>query len=286
MPDPSDKQALSDRKMKEIEHSDRRRQIVTGFEYLSDSEKADQSRIADPAKFDQHFSNIKFYSIARKSFARRDEILRKRCREKVCLDYCCGNGEVALQMAQLGACEAHGIDLSPVAVENATRLAHDAGVGDRTHYAVMDAEQLQFPDSQFDVIHIYGALHHLDLKAALPELARVLKPDGIIVCTEALRHNPVIHAYRQRTPHLRTAWEVEHILGVPEILTARNYFGAVKIGFFHLFTLLAVPFRKTVLFDPLLWLLECVDFVVLRIPGLRRMAWQAVFTLELPKKQT
>ncbi|MBI4375226.1 MAG: class I SAM-dependent methyltransferase [Elusimicrobia bacterium] len=276
--------ALEDRKQREIEHSDHRRQIVTGFEYLSDSENAAQARIVAPAKFEQHFSNAKFYAIAQSSFAWRDEILRRRCPGKICLDYCCGNGEVALLMAKMGARKAYGIDLSPVAVENAGRLALDAGVGDRTHYAVMDAEQMQFPDNTFDVIHVYGALHHLELKSALAELSRVLKPDGIIVCTEALRHNPAIHWYRRRTPHLRTEWEVEHILGVPDIRTASAWFGAVRVRFFHLFTLLAVPFRKIIFFRQLLWLLDWADAVVLRIPGLRWMAWQAVFTLEKPRK--
>ena len=275
--------ALEERKKREVEHSDQRRQIVTGFEYLSDSDKAAQARIADPSQFEQHFSNVKFYAIARASFSWRDDILRRHCPGKVCLDYCCGNGEAALLMAQLGAREAHGVDLSPVAVENARRLAADAGVGERTHYAVMDAEHLKFPNDHFDVIHVYGALHHLDLKAAFTELARVLRPDGVIVCTEALRHNPLIHWYRKRTPHLRTAWEVEHILGIPEIQTGRQWFADIHIRYFHLFTLMAVPFRKSAVFHPLLGLLEWLDAWALRIPGLRRMAWQAVFTLEKPK---
>lgn len=275
---------LESRKQREIEHSDQRRQIVTGFEYLSDSEKAAQAKIADPDKFNKHFSNIKFYAIAQDSFDYRDGILNERCPGKVCLDYCCGNGEVALQMAQLGAREAHGIDLSSVAVENATRLAKEAGVADRAKYSVMDAEKMSFPDSTFDLVHVYGALHHLDLKAAYSELSRVLKPDGIIVCTEALRHNPAIHLYRKITPHLRTEWEVEHILGVPEIKSARDKFGRVNVKFFHMFTLAAVPFRKTFLFKPLLWGLGLIDSIVLKIPGFNWLAWQAVFTLEAPKK--
>lgn len=275
---------LEERKIKEIEHSDQRRQIVTGFEYLSDSEKAAQAKIADPDKFNKHFSNIKFYSIAQSSFQYRDSILNARCPGKVCLDYCCGNGEVALQMAQLGAKEAHGIDLSSVAVENASRLAGEAGVADRAKYSVMDAEKMSFPDSTFDVVHVYGALHHLDLNAAYSELARVLKPSGIIVCTEALRHNPAIHLYRRITPHLRTAWEVEHILGVPEINASREKFSKVTVKFFHMFTLAAVPFRKTVLFKPILAVTEFLDAIVLKIPGVNWLAWQAVFTLEAPKK--
>lgn len=274
---------LEPRKQAEIEHSDRRRQIVTGNEYLSDSDKADEARIANPEQFDEHFFNIKFYSVTRSSFEYRDAILSKNCPGKICLDYCCGNGEAALKMAQLGAKEAQGIDISSVAVENAQKLADEAGVGDRTRYSVRDAEATGFADNTFDVIHVYGALHHLDLTKALPELARILNPGGVVVCTEALRHNPAIHLYRRLTPTVRTEWEVEHILGVPEIKSARQWFDEVDIRFFHLAAIGAVPFRKTPLFRPLLWLLECVDAILMRIPGVRWMAWQSVFTLKKPK---
>jgi ubiquinone/menaquinone biosynthesis C-methylase UbiE len=277
---------MEERKLKEIEHSDRRRQIVTGYEYLSDSEKAAVSKVADPTQFDQHFSNVKFYAIADISFAWRDGLLARHCPGKVCLDYCCGNGEIALAMAKLGAAHAHGIDLSPVAVTNATQLAKEAGVGDTTTYQVMDAEHTTYPNNHFDVIHVYGCLHHLDLPAAFAELARILKPSGIIVCTEALRHNPFIHWYRKRTPLLRTAWEVEHILGVPEICSARRWFDSVDMRFFHLCAIASVPLRKTLIFKPVLSMLNLCDAVLLRIPGLRRWAWQSIFTLSKPRKAT
>ena len=35
---------LEDRKKKEIEHSDRRRQIVTGYEYFTDASSEDEKR--------------------------------------------------------------------------------------------------------------------------------------------------------------------------------------------------------------------------------------------------
>ena len=72
----------------------------------------------------------------------------------------------------------------------------------------------------------------MDLDAALGELARVLKPDAKMICIEALRHNPLIHAYRKRTPHLRTEWEVEHILGVESLDVMKRYFSQVDVRFF------------------------------------------------------
>ena len=277
---------LEERKIKEVEHSDQRRSIVKGFEYQTDAApgSAEGGLVADTKAYEQHFSNMKFYSIARASFAYRDAGVLDGIRGLTALDYCCGNGEVAVQMARRGARLVHGIDLSPVAIENARALAAREGVADRCVFKVMDAEHTEFPDSSFDVIHEYGALHHLDLSAAYKELARILRPGGRLVCTEALRHNPFIHWYRSRTPHLRTQWEYEHILGVPEIRTAQSCFGDVQIRFFHLASLAAVPFRKKFFFPALLTVLEHVDAVLLRLPAIRRWAWVAVIVISRPNK--
>jgi len=198
------------------------------------------------------------------------------------LDYCCGNGEVAIEMAKQGASKVVGIDISPVAVDNARELAKDAGVGHICEFSVMDAEHTEFDNCTFDVIHEYGALHHLDLPAAFKELSRILKPEGKLVCTEALRHNPLIHWYRRRTPHLRTEWEVEHILGIPEIESGEKYFAFISLRTFHLAALAAVPFRRMFFFEMLLDFLNFLDSALLSLPFLRRMAWVAVVEYRRP----
>lgn len=275
---------LEDRKLKEIEHSDRRRKIVRAYEYQTDasSSKGEDDYIENGTDFEQHFSNMKFYSISGLSFARRDALLFNDIKGKTALDYCCGNGEMGIAMAKKGAARVVGIDISPVAVENANKLAREAGLGDVCRFEVMDAENTTFANSTFDVIHEYGALHHLDLPLAFQELSRILKPEGRLICTEALRHNPLIHRYRKRTPHLRTDWEVEHILGIPEINSGRGYFSSVQVRTFHLAALAAVPFRKSGIFKPLLALLNAVDSALLRLPLLSWMAWVAVVEYKQP----
>jgi len=277
---------LEDRKLKEMEHSDRRRTIVRAHEYRTDASPGQRSeaKVEDDTEYEQHFSNMKFYSISRASFAQRDALLYRGIKGKVALDYCCGNGEIAIEMAQRGAAKVCGIDISPVAIENARALARAAGVEARCEFSVMDAEHTEFATGTFDVVHEYGALHHLDLTAAYVELSRILKPDGRLICTETLRHNPLIHWYRKRTPHLRTAWEVEHILGIPEMEAGREFFGSVVIRTFHLAALAAVPFRKSVIFGALLGVLNGVDRVLLAVPGLRRMAWVAVAEYTQPRR--
>jgi ubiquinone/menaquinone biosynthesis C-methylase UbiE len=292
-----DLDALEDRKKKEIEHTERRRKLVSGYEYFTDtsedSEQLQYINIDHGEEYLSTFSNMKYYSITRSSFAYRDSLLYSNINNKVALDYCCGSGEICLEMVKNGAKKVYGIDISDVATNNAKSLAKEAGVEKSCAFETMDAEHLTYGDNTFDLIHEYGALHHLELEAAFRETSRVLKPGGRFICTEALRHNPIIHWYRSkttegstwmgRTVHLRTQYEFEHILGVPEIMLGKKYFESVSIRFFHLFALMAVPFRKYFFFRFLLPLLEILDNIVLRIPYIQRLAWIAVIEYKNPK---
>ena len=57
---------------------------------------------------------------------------------------------------------------------------------------------LPFADGEFDFVCCSGVLHHLDLQQAYPQLARVLKPNGRILCLEAIGHNPIIRLHLHR----------------------------------------------------------------------------------------
>lgn len=282
-------QALEPRKRAEIEHSRRRRQILQGQERHIDGHEATrpddtEQLIRDKEGFGEHFSNMKFYSITHESEAYQHNWLRQRCSRGVrVLDFACGSGENGVFAAQCGA-DVIGIDISPEGVENANLNASGSGVSDHCKFMVMDGENMTFADDSFDVIVEYGALHHVDLEKAMAELARVLKPNGEMICIEALRHNPIIHWYRKRTPHLRTQWEVEHILGVEHLDLVREYFSSVDVRFFHLAALAAVPFRRTGLFMPLLRILNGIDRLLLSRHGIGKFAWIMLFTAGKPKK--
>lgn len=229
-------------------------------------------------------SNKKFYAIAQSSREFVNNRLLRRCRGKRVLDYCCGNGDFTIWLAENGA-DAYGIDISPVSIENGIRKALSKGL-EKVHFLVMDAEATGFADDFFDFIVVKGVLHHLNLEKAYRELARVLKTEGEIICTEALRHNPLFHLYRKMTPHLRTSWEIEHILGKREIEKAREYFDKVEVlKFFYLATLGAVPFRTSSVFELIRDSLELIDSVLLRLPLLKWWGWMAVFVLAQPKKR-
>lgn len=280
---------MEDRKLKEIEHSRKRREVLQGFERLSDSHDSDQiedldSLIKDKEKYKYYFSNMKFYAVTGLSEDYKNAWLDKRCSPgKKIIDFACGNGENGIYAATCGA-ECVGIDISPEGVENANANAEKAGVSDHCKFIEMDGENMTFEDNVFDLGVEYGALHHVDLDKALSELARVLKKDGEMICVEALRHNPLIHWYRKRTPHLRTEWEVEHILGVESLDVMRKYFGRVNVRFFHLTSLALVPIRKTFLFRLLIPICNLMDKILLSNIIIGKYGWIMIIELSDPKK--
>jgi ubiquinone/menaquinone biosynthesis C-methylase UbiE len=238
----------------------------------------------DREKYKFLTSNRKFYSITRKTQNLIMKLAMEWGKRGKVLDYCCGDGQFALKLAEKGI-EVIGIDISPESIKIAKNEAVERGVSEKASFLVMDGEDMEFEDNSFDLILCLGVLHHLDIGRAYQELARVLKPDGKIICDEPLIHNPVFQLYRRLTPHLRTEWETEHILSRKDIQLAEKYFGRVEKRFFYLFTLLAVPFRNTFLFKPILWFLEIVDSIILSLPGVKWLAWQIVFILSSPRKE-
>lgn len=227
-------------------------------------------------------TNKKFYAITRTSVGFTEAWLQNNGKGKKVLDYCCGEGILTRKLASYGA-DAYGIDISPFSIEKAKAKALQEHLPN-TNFSVMDAEKMTFEDNFFDVVVCHGVLHHLDVKKAFPEIARVLKPTGQVIAAEPLAYNPVFQMYRKKTPHLRTEWEAHHILTKADIFESLKSFGAIDMRFFHLTALAAVPFRNTMLFKPLLSLFEIIDSLLLKIPFIQWWAWQAIFILSKPKK--
>jgi SAM-dependent methyltransferase len=197
------------------------------------------------------------------------------------LEYGCGRGSRAFHLARNGA-HVVGIDLSPVAIEQATERGREEGLEDRLTFRVMDAENLEFPDASFDVVCGSGILHHLDLGRAYSEIARVLVPSGIGVFEEPLGHNPAINAYRRRTPEMRTV--DEHPLLVGDLALAERFFGEVGTTFFTLSSLAAIPLRDLPVFERVVGGLDGLDRFLFRVaPALRRYAWMVGITLRSPR---
>lgn len=95
------------------------------------------------------------------------------------LDIGCGGGLVSERMAALGY-PVTGVDLSAGSIETARR--HAAATGVTVDYQVGSAYELPKADGSVDLVVISDVLEHLhDLPVAVAEIARVLRPGGIVV---------------------------------------------------------------------------------------------------------
>lgn len=175
--------------------------------------------------------------------------------------------------------EVVAVDISPVAVDRARRLADEEGLS-TIRFDVMNAEALTYDDHSFDGVVGSGILHHLDLERAYAEVSRVLRRDGSAVFYEPLGHNPVINRYRDRTPHMRT--DDEHPLRHADVATARRHFDGVEMTMHHCLVIGCALLPK----GAVRWarpLLDRIDRVLLRLPGVRWMAWISVMELSRPR---
>jgi len=195
------------------------------------------------------------------------------------LEIGCGPGNYASFLDEFGA-TGTGIDISETAVEQSKEKAKQNQLK-RATFRLMDAEALEYDNSAFNLICGSGILHHLDLDRSFSQLSRVLKPIGTAIFTEPLGHNPLINLYRKATPNLRT--EDEHPLLMKDLRLAGKFFGKVEAYYFHLNSLLAVPFRKLSIFSKLLETLDTADRALFRFfPLAKRFAWQEIVKMSQP----
>lgn len=100
------------------------------------------------------------------------------------LDLGCGPGSMTSLLRSIKDAEIHGVDLSPAFIGIA-RARHPAEV-----FQLGDVEAIPYESQTFDAVLCSGVLHHLpDLSGALPEIRRVLKPNGILFAREPNRDN-------------------------------------------------------------------------------------------------
>ena len=256
------KASLTNRKLKELEFHDIDR----------DTSRVEAKKSSDT--YEKFYGNRKYYSAVRRSRQYVYGWIAREGKDKVFLDYACGNGELAAFAAQSGAALSLGFDISGVSVENARNAAAAAGLKDNIRFFQADAENTRLPDNSIDAIVCSGMLHHLDLSYAFPEMRRILKPGGRVLAFEALDYNPVIKLYRLMTPDMRTQWEKAHILNLSDVKFASRFFDITEIGYWHVLGYAAGKFPT------LLPLLDRLDRVLENIPYLQRMAWLFTFVLE------
>lgn len=96
------------------------------------------------------------------------------------LDLCCGSGQATQFLVQYSQ-DVTGLDVSPVSLQRAKRNVP------RAKYVEALAEEMPFPDAQFDLVHTSVAMHEMApsiLRQIIQEVYRVLKPGGVFALVD------------------------------------------------------------------------------------------------------
>lgn len=100
---------------------------------------------------------------------------------KKVLELCCGSGHSLKYLADKGAGELWGLDLSQKQLDNAKQMLKGSGCNPRFICAPMEADS-DIPEDYFDyVFSIYGIGWTTDLAGTFKKVASYLKKDGIFI---------------------------------------------------------------------------------------------------------
>lgn len=204
------------------------------------------------------------------------------------LDIGVGEGQSSVLLARAGA-HVTGIDVSGEALTRAAELARRCGV--EAEFIRMAGEELCFPAKTFDAILCMSVYHHMDLERATREFVRVLRPAGRVVMIEPLATNPPAWLYRRfGTLFSREATSQETPLRVDDLKVLSQHFRRVEwhgmfllsVGLFGLDRIFhnsnRIMHRLTkASFN---WIYP-LDLLLLKIPGLQRIAWKIAIVADL-----
>jgi SAM-dependent methyltransferase len=187
----------------------------------------------------------------------------------------CGDGRVECLAAGLIG-EIVGIEISPVAVQQAQARAQAAGLSN-LHFTAGDIQQLELAPASFDAVWTLGVLHHLE-DAAIAALLRrslsLLRPGGRFVSNDPSAHRLIglfrglfSRKYQQyHSPDEREldAAQLVHLYRAAGFDAVAVHYNDFFLGpFSWLF-----PTCPAVLVRPL----TAVESLLLEVPGLRNTA--------------
>ena len=157
-----------------------------------------------------------------------DEFYRKIADRGLCiegqkvLDLGTGTGVLPRNMYKYGA-EWTGTDISPEQIEQAKRLASEAGMN--IDFKAVSAEKIDYPADSFDVITACQCFWSFDHVKVAPELHRLLRKDGKLVILYmawlpfedeiAGRSEELIHKFN---PDWTGGGETKHPIHIPDVM--------------------------------------------------------------------
>lgn len=240
------------------------------------SEVETQDRVAD------HYELARY----RHGFSRAyhehtlDQLLALASPRGAVLDDGCGNGFFLEYLRRHGApAERYvGIDVSTGMLAHARRR-----LGDDAELVRADAGRLPFADATFDVVYARGLLHHLpDPSAGAAEIARVLKPGGVVVTLDPNRSlvSDLPRRLANRTSHFDEGHKNFHVRELDAILAPHLQVERLEFVGYVAYPLLGFPdllnFGRVLPLDRLGGPLVRLDEALGRVPGLRGFGWGLV----------
>ncbi len=115
---------------------------------------------------------------------------------KQILDIATGTGDLALMMADLNPDRIVGLDISAGMLEVGKQKIAKANLSDKIEMIVGDSEDMPLDDNTFDAMTVsFGVRNFAHLNKGLTEIARVLKPTGVLVILET--SNPTKFPFKQ-----------------------------------------------------------------------------------------
>jgi len=170
------------------------------------------------------WSNMKFYSIERKSRNFVLNWLSQNCKNKKILDYCCGNGEDAIFVAKNGAEEIIGIDISEKNIETA-RSYSDQLKMNNVEFRKGNVEEVPLPKENADIV-LANCVFNLqdDKQKVADEMYRICDHNALACVSDFVVIHDIPEGLRKDGAELAGC-----IGGAENIDTFMNYFR--KTGF-------------------------------------------------------
>ncbi len=133
-------------------------------------------------------------------------------RYKLGIDLATGPGFTAFAIAEF--CETVvASDIAEGMLVQARSIAAERGI-QNVRFEVVDAQNIPYPDSSFDIATCRTAPHHFpDISQFLSEVRRVLKPSGVfLLCDTTTSEIPDLAEWHQRVEAIR---DPSHVLAPP-----------------------------------------------------------------------
>lgn len=150
--------------------------------------------------------------------------LLKRIRHRlpahpVAADMGCGSGAAGLVLAEQGV-RVRGVDIHSPFLRAFEKSAAAAGVAERVETLSASMLETGWPDAKLDLVWSEGAVFTVGFDAALAEFARLLKPGGVAVVSEATWFEDPARAPEE----LRVFWQA----GYPDMRTVAGNLAATE----------------------------------------------------------